>query len=428
MAELMERQPVPADGAPAASKAAAGRRGSGEPRSAVQRRQRLMLGAACTTAVLSTAGLIASTWVRSPAEVAAQTEPPKASVLTAPVESKALQRTVILRGRFSSARTLTFAPSSALSPDGTGGSEGGDLLVTRRPRKAGDEVRPGMLLAEVSYRPVFALHGRIPALRDLVQGMRGRDVAQLQDALAELGYSLGPDTRGRFGAGTAAAVRRHYSKLGYAAPTAPGRAPTKNDDGARSPGGLLQLPKSEVMFVPSFPARVVTAGGSVGRKVSDDLLELAVGGVRLTGHLDPSEDDVVKPGQNVQVVIEESGDRYRGAVAEVGDLVTPKASGKLRQPPYIPVAIRAKGSWKPGLNGQDARITITAQATEGNVLAVPLSAVNAPADGRTSVTVISAGGDRRRVRVKAGMSADGFVEVAPEGGALREGDQVVVGR
>ncbi|MBB4778591.1 peptidoglycan-binding protein [Actinomadura livida] len=440
MADLMNRETV-SIAVDSPTDPATRRTASREPRSPIVRRQRLMLGVACTTAVLSTMGLIASTWVRSPAEMAARTGPPPASVLTAPVEAKVLQRTVILRGEYSSVRSLTFTPSTVLSPDGTAGRTDGELLITRSLKKAGDQVRPGMLIAEVSYRPVFAMRGRIPALRDLVQGMRGRDVTQLQQALAEAGYRRGSDREGYFGVGTAAALKRLYEKLGYAVPTVPGRtsAIAKNeaekasgqDIGAAGGGKrdqLVMAPKSEVMFVPSFPARIVTVSDSVGTKISKDLLKLAVGGVRLIGRLNPSEGDIVEPGHVAEVLIEEDGSRHRAAVAKVGDLVTPKAGSKIRQPPYIPVTFKAKAPWKAELNGKSAQITVTSAATSDEVLTVPLSAITAPADGKTSVTVITGSGERRRVRVAAGASADGYVEVTPEGGDLREGDQVVVGR
>ena len=52
----------------------------------------------------------------------------------------------------------------------------------------GDEVLEGTRLIEVSGRPVFALQGDVPVYRTLTPGMAGADVAQMQVALARLGY------------------------------------------------------------------------------------------------------------------------------------------------------------------------------------------------------------------------------------------------
>src|SRR5699024_2937609 len=80
------------------------------------------------------------------------------------------------------------------------------------------------------------------------------------------------------------------------------------------------------------------------------------------------------------------------------------------------------------LVGEDVRLTFTAAATTDPVLVVPLSAVSAAADGTTVVVRLTADGGQERVVVDAGVSGDGFVEVAPQDdGSLAEGDQVVVG-
>lgn len=61
------------------------------------------------------------------------------------------------------------------------------------------------------------------------------------------------------------------------------------------------------------------------------------------------------------------------------------------------------------------------------MLVVPLSAVSATADGKTVVTVYE-NGRRRRVEVTPGTVGGGSAEVRPlTEGALRTGDQVIVG-
>ncbi|MGC4954605.1 peptidoglycan-binding protein [Actinomadura citrea] len=407
------------------------------------RRQRLLMWVSFGTAALSIGGMVASTWVKSPAQIAASSEPPKDALITASVERKVLQRTVIFRGSFRSSRSVAFTPRTMVSPDGSQESSGGELLVTKKPRKPGDGIRPGIVLAEVSYRPVFALRGKIPALRDLVQGASGPDIAQLQRGLAELGYERGSDSEGKFGSGTAHAVRRLYAHLGYRTPVSTGPPPgdtpasPKITGTPEKPAGTFGqatsapkaviVPRSEVMFVPAFPARISRVAGHVGGQISGVLLTVTIGGLRLVGKMDPSTSGAAKVGQRAEVFAEETGKEYRATVSAVGKVVTPKGD-KDRSAPYVPVYLKAQSGWTAESDGQEARITVTVTATDDKVLAVPEAAISAAADGRTSVTVVTAAGERRRVPVTAGLSADGYVEVTPDSAALGAGDLVVVGK
>ncbi|MGW2304767.1 peptidoglycan-binding protein [Streptomyces sp. NPDC001809] len=156
---------------------------------------------------LTGAGFGASLLVKSPAQAAADSRPPAPSVITAPVEYRALASSVILRG------TVVPGQSVEITPGGT--AEGGSPTVSKLPLKAGDTVRAGRLLVEISGRPVIALQGTVPLYRDLKPGAQGSDVGRLQDALHRLGHSTSPDNRGRFGEGTKAAVTALYAALGY---------------------------------------------------------------------------------------------------------------------------------------------------------------------------------------------------------------------
>jgi hypothetical protein len=63
------------------------------------------------------------------------------------------------------------------------------------------------------------------------------------------------------------------------------------------------------------------------------------------------------------------------------------------------------------------------------VTAVPVAALSAGADGSARVDVEDTpGGALRTVKVRTGLSAQGFVEVTALEGTLEVGDRVVVGR
>ncbi|MFJ4779858.1 peptidoglycan-binding protein [Streptomyces sp. NPDC088762] len=173
------------------------------------RGRRVVLGVVGGAALMALGGLLATAVVKSPAQVAAETGPPAQGPLTAEVERRVLAQTVVMRG------TVVADQSVEVSPQPRSGEGAGTPVVTKLPLKAGDAVAAGQLLAEVSGRPVFALKGTLPVYRDLKPGATGDDVAQVQQALRELGHGTGSDRRGFFGPGTKAALTARYRALGY---------------------------------------------------------------------------------------------------------------------------------------------------------------------------------------------------------------------
>ncbi|MFG3050984.1 peptidoglycan-binding protein [Kitasatospora sp. NPDC048239] len=181
-------------------------------RSRTARRRRVLALVAAGAALLAVGGLGAASLVKSPAERAAQAAAAPNSLITAPVTSQVLNRSVPARAVVYPPAQYDIVPSSA-SPDVT------RLYVSKLAVRTGDAVNSGQLLAEVSGQPLFALNGPVPAYRDIKPGSSGPDVTELQDALAGLGYSLRSDDKGAFGPGTAQAVTEFYRRLGYPVPT-----------------------------------------------------------------------------------------------------------------------------------------------------------------------------------------------------------------
>ncbi|MFI5680905.1 peptidoglycan-binding protein [Streptomyces cellulosae] len=428
--------------------------GPGTRTSALARRRRAVLTVAVAAALLSVGGLGGALLVRSPAQVAADTRAPKASVITASVVSQRLARTAVLRGDVTSGATLSLTPTAVADSRALGGgtNPGGSApVLTRKLTHVGDTVKAAQPLVEFSGRPVYVLPGRIPVYRDMLPGESGDDIAQLQSALAGLGLYDGGDTRGRFGTATEKAVVALYRRMGYPVPvtggSGTGRADPSADgtDRTQAANGPF-VPSSEMAFASSVPVRVVGLPTAVGDKVSGPVVSLATGGLRLTGYLDPSYGGLVKEGMKARISAESLGLTASGTVASVGALVTPgdkagsqasdgsasdQGSGGLPNGgvPYLPLQVTRTGTWDNRLDGQNVRITITAAATTGAVLTVPEAAINAGADARTSVTVLRPDGSQHPVPVTVGVSADGKVQVSPVGKArLQAGDRVVVGQ
>jgi len=199
------------------------------------------------------------------------------------------------------------------------------------------------------------------------------------------------------------------------------------------------VPLGEVVFVPSMPARVrstvsvlgpVGSGGGAeagGASASaGGLVALEAGGLVVTTSIRSGDEGLVRVGMPVELLDETTNITYAASVGSIAADATVDATGVLGRAAVI-VPVEALPA---SLTGVNLRVTVTAAASEGPVLVVPLAAVSAGADGATRVSVLGPGAvDPVEVPVTAGLSADGFVAVEPvDPGGLVEGDLVVVGR
>lgn len=161
-------------------------------------------------AVAAAAGLgwMAGQRVRSPDQIAYETQPPEPSLITVEVELTELAADVITRA------DVGYDDPAALSLSGALGGQPSVLLVTSAPER-GDDLAEGSAAIEISGRPVFLLVGEIPVFRDLRPKAKGPDVRQLEEALARLGYfDLAPDDT--WDPDTGAAAAAWYEAAGYA--------------------------------------------------------------------------------------------------------------------------------------------------------------------------------------------------------------------
>jgi len=195
--------------------------------------------------------------------------------------------------------------------------------------------------------------------------------------------------------------------------------------------------QGEVVFVPTLPARVqsavaslgaVTNGGNVGAGSSgtSGLLRLSAGTLLVSTSILSGDAGLVRVGMPVELLDETSNITYSATIASIAEIAVIDASGLLGKPTTIAPKVPLPAT----LEGANVRVTITASATDGEVLVVPLAAVSSNAGGITRVSVLRSGAiDPVDVPVTVGISADGFVAVEPTTvGALVPGDLVVVGR
>jgi len=76
------------------------------------------------------------------------------------------------------------------------------------------QLNDGAVLLTTSGRPVFILQGEVPAYRDLVPGISGDDIRQLEAGLKRLGFDPGP-IDGTYDEQTSAAVADWYASAGF---------------------------------------------------------------------------------------------------------------------------------------------------------------------------------------------------------------------
>jgi peptidoglycan hydrolase-like protein with peptidoglycan-binding domain len=419
-----------------------GRSGHG---SRLARRRRVLAWAGIGAALLAVGGLIGASFVKSPAQLAADTAPPAQTVTTDPVVSQILTSSVQMRGViypgteydvYAQAPSSSSAASASSSTSGTGTTP---LYISKLDVAAGDTVRNGELLAEIDGAPLFALTGDVPAWRDLDPGDSGPDVTELQQGLAALGYYDGDDTPGYYGGATEYAVSLYFEALGYTPP---------------ADGGV---PAADVVFLPSLPATVIAVNGATGQQPGQPFLELAAkGSLQLTGELPPAYAGQLKAGLRVQMYDEVTGINATGTVANLGTATTTVPTGTVvdiggsaasssdtsgasdsgsssdsssdsSDTVFIPLTVRPSKALPAALNGENVLVTVDTGRTEGPVLTVPVAAIVSTASGGSYVTVVGAHGKQTQVAVTAGISEDGYVQVTPTvHGALKAGDNVVV--
>ncbi|MCJ0871131.1 peptidoglycan-binding domain-containing protein [Streptomyces sp. AP-93] len=210
---------------------------------------------------------------------------------------------------------------------------------------------------------------------------------------------------------------------------------------ARAAAGPM-VPAGEVVFLESFPARADSVGVRPGSPVSGAAMTLSAGALVVRGQLAEHQKGLVRTGQKVEILSETSGVTAAAEVLSVADTASaPPAApnggqgdGQGQQAPApggpsgYEMLVRPLAALDAKLAGQDVRLTVEAAATDGNALVVPVTAVSAGTDGRTSVTVVDGTGAQRRVEIRPGTTGDGYVEIRPAGdGVIADGDSVVIG-
>ena len=375
----------------------------------------LVVGAVLAlTVVVGVVAFLIGRGVSTPAQQAARARPPAASLLTAPVALTHARTTVVLRG--------TLTDGGAISVGAPGDLSGDLAVVTAVATAPGAQVTDGSLIAAVAGRPVFVLRGQIPAYSTMSYGSTGVEVSELQAALEASGFSVGSDTAGTYGAGTAAAVAALYQRAGYAPVTVAGPAGGSTGKHKARPPQYATVPLGEVMFTRSLPVTVVSVA-HLGQTISSDkpLAKLGSGRLSFQATTDANSASLLKVGATGRATSDLSNGsfaiRLRAMRPSSGPGGGPGA--KLTLTPVHPAAAAA-------YVGQNMALHVSTGQAGGLQWVVPVSAVITAASGASSVTVLH-GSRQVSVPVRAGLAFAGREVVRPIHGGLSAGDQVVIG-
>ncbi|MCZ4602842.1 peptidoglycan-binding protein [Streptomyces sp. Lzd4kr] len=284
------------------------------------------------------------------------------------------------------------------------GRGNGTLTALRRP---GETVRPGQWIWERDGIPVPYFRGERPLWRVLKKGTEGKDVRDLKRNLIDLGYAngLGLSADDTFTAGTETAVKRWQKRVG---------APRT---GQVDPAAVVMLDLPRL--------RVLEAPGVVGSPPAGTAL-LKVTGTALVATAKVTYDQMARlsPGASLNVSLP-GGRTVRGKVTSLnigGQDESGQDSGDGKQQAAVTVSLtdqKAAASAGPG----PATLTVTDRKAD-KVLAVPVTALLALAEGGYGVEVVGADGRTRTVPVTIGLVADARAEITK--GEVREGTKVVI--
>ena len=277
-------------------------------------------------------------------------------------------------------------------------------IVTWLPQP-GDTITRGQHVYDGDNQPVPLLYGKLPFWRDLYDGVAdGPDVQILEQNLQKLGYGGGLTVDDRFTAATTAAVRK-WQKARHAERT-----------GRVKVGDVVVLPGA---------VRVAEVKAKLGTRAAGEVLTATGIRKQVTVDLPATKSALAVRGSKVTVGLPD-GKNASGKVVTVGTTAKapPNKDDGGDKTPTLPVVIALDDPAVTGaLDGAPVTVDFRGTVHKG-VLAVPVNALLALAEGGFGVQAVAGDGTKRIVVVELGAFADGRVEI--RGNGLSAGMKVTV--
>ncbi len=257
---------------------------------------------------------------------------------------------------------------------------GDEGVLTSVVHPMGDLAQDGDILATINLEPVVVASGTVPMFRTLQEGVRGPDVAQLQQLLAAQAQFDGPPD-GTFDAATRAAVERWQASVGA------------TPDGIVEPGSIV--------FVEALPARLEVLR-QVGERIGpgDELVRVLAQAPAFVARFGAATSAEVMSGTPIDLDAPD-GSTWQGALGAF----EPAEDGGFHV--AVTGALCGDDCGQVPVTGElklDGRVELVPE-TAGVV--VPVSAIELQASGARVVTLVD--GSQRPVKVIT--QADGFAVV-----------------
>jgi len=188
----------------------------------------------------------------------------------------------------------------------------------------------------------------------------------------------------------------------------------------------VRLPVAEVVFLENLPRTVTSIDVERGDFVGGAVMRISGTKVRITTGVSESNRPLLEVGQRVVIDSDQLDIEVDGEITELADRKGTKGVADTRY--YM--LVTPTGDYNVSeMVGVNFRLQIPLSRSEGEVLAVPLAALSAGADGSSRVEVERSDGSTELVLVEVGLQDKNrsLVEVRPLEGNLAEGDMVVIG-
>lgn len=256
---------------------------------------------------------------------------------------------------------------------------------------AGDVIEPGQTLFEIDEDPVVLFTGDTPMWRPLHSGVDdGRDVEQLEQGLADLGFGDDLTVDGEWTWETTRALRDWQDSLGF------------DDDG--------RLELGEVAFAPG-PVRIHEVLATPGSDAMAPMVAVTGTDQIVQTLIHPRDQDLVGVDDEIEVVLTD-GTTVSAVATEVA--VVPNEDDMLP----VTLAVDERSDLPDGTPVE----AIVDEVVAEDVLAVPVTSLVALLEGGHAVEVVADDGSTSLRAVELGAIVDGWVEIT---GQIEAGDQVV---
>ncbi|MEM9135146.1 MAG: peptidoglycan-binding protein [Actinomycetota bacterium] len=197
-----------------------------------------------------------------------------------------------------------------------------------------------------------------------------------------------------------------------------------NRDLAEARGRLGRwMPAAEVQFFDALPLEVSRVFAERGDTPVDAVLTVSGSATLIESAVAGADRSLISEGARATLTAEEVGVSFDAEVSYIDAEADAGPTGEqyaIRLTPLDDVPDEAFGV--------SFRIAIPVTSSGGEVMAVPLAALSAGADGTARVEVERSPGSTEVLKVATGLRAQGLVEITPVDGSLAPGDRVVVGR